>query len=277
MATLMADSTAEPGTGGDLAPPPALLPRLHTLWDEIADHTAADIDAALGHLLQSVADLLSAQNAYWLGTVRVMDDEEDALRGWRPRSVRYLHTSAEYEEHARKSIRDFARGGHDESGVAHARAAGRFRVSVIRELVTPAWFESSMYKFGYEARGIVDALFVVFPLHESAEAFYGFQRTAPMPPFGQADKAIAGYAIRGLKWFHRQVMLSHGLLVARAPLTPNERRVVRLLLTDLTEKEIADRLGLTTTTTHKYVTDIFRKFGVSGRPGLTALWLGRTS
>ena len=35
-------------------------------------------------------------------------------------------------------------------------------------------------------------------------------------------------------------------------------------------------LGLTLATTHTYITDLFRKFGVSGRSGLTALWLGKS-
>ncbi len=48
-----------------------------------------------------------------------------------------------------------------------------------------------------------------------------------------------------------------------------------LLLTDRVEKEIAHGLGLTLATTHTYITDLFRKFGVSGRSGLTALWLGQ--
>jgi DNA-binding CsgD family transcriptional regulator len=70
-------------------------------------------------------------------------------------------------------------------------------------------------------------------------------------------------------------MLHHGLLIARAPLTPMERRLVNLLLTERVEKEIAYELALTLATTHTYITGLFRKFGVSGRSGLTALWLGK--
>ena len=69
-------------------------------------------------------------------------------------------------------------------------------------------------------------------------------------------------------------MLSYGLLAADTPLTPSERRVLRLLLTDLSEKEVADRLELGVRTTHHHATTIYRKFGVRGRTGLMALWLG---
>lgn len=62
-------------------------------------------------------------------------------------------------------------------------------------------------------------------------------------------------------------------LLARANLAPHEKKVLRLLLTDATEKQIADQLGLAVSTTHSYVSAIFRKFGVRGRAGLMSLWL----
>lgn len=60
---------------------------------------------------------------------------------------------------------------------------------------------------------------------------------------------------------------------AQPPLSPQERRVLELLLTDATEKQIAARLGIAESTTHSYVTAVFRKFGVRGRAGLMSLWL----
>jgi DNA-binding CsgD family transcriptional regulator len=35
-------------------------------------------------------------------------------------------------------------------------------------------------------------------------------------------------------------------------------------------------LAITLATTHTYITGLFRRFGVSGRSGLTALWLGKS-
>jgi DNA-binding NarL/FixJ family response regulator len=55
-------------------------------------------------------------------------------------------------------------------------------------------------------------------------------------------------------------MLSHGLLVARTPPSAMDQHVLRLLLTSLSENEIADRLGLTCGTMHGYVTEILRRF-----------------
>jgi len=71
-------------------------------------------------------------------------------------------------------------------------------------------------------------------------------------------------------------MPHHGLLIAKAPLTPMERRLMSVLLTERVEKEIANELAITLATTHTSITSLFRKFGVSGRSGLTTLWLGRS-
>ena len=49
--------------------------------------------------------------------------------------------------------------------------------------------------------------------------------------------------LRGIKWFHRRLLLEHGLISARSPLSPGERRDQRLLLTDLSEREFAEHLG----------------------------------
>ncbi|PLP99419.1 PAS domain S-box protein [Cupriavidus pauculus] len=56
-------------------------------------------------------------------------------------------------------------------------------------------------------------------------------------------------------------------------LAPHERRVLNLLLTEAAEKQIAERLGLAASTTHSYITSIYRKLGVRGRAGLMSLWL----
>lgn len=60
---------------------------------------------------------------------------------------------------------------------------------------------------------------------------------------------------------------------APTPLSPQERRVLELLLTDAPEREIAASMGLAESTIHSYIASIFRKFGVRGRKGLMSLWL----
>ncbi|HZR24182.1 MAG TPA: helix-turn-helix transcriptional regulator [Vicinamibacterales bacterium] len=252
------------------------LERIHTLWDELAGFEASDNDAAISHLLSAVADMVDAQNAYWLGAVRLTDDERDPLSGWRPRTIRYLKPLLTDEKFTQRRIKEVTRGQVDELVVAHGRLAGTFRSKRMCDLVSPEFFTSDTYK-GYVARNVHDSLVVVAPVSPVAEAYYGFLRMRENDPFTEAQRDVAYAALRGLTWFHRQTLLAHGLLVAKTPLSPMERKVLALLLTDRSEKVIAADLGVSASTVHTYVKDIVRKFGVSGRTGLTALWLGRQS
>ena len=251
--------------------------RIHLLWDRLADFDASQSDAALMYLLGSLCDIVDAQDAYWLGGVRMSASApDDPVLGWRPRAVRYLHSTAANETTYKTASRQLERGVIDPCIVAQVRRAGRFRAHLLRDLVAPDYFATPFYRDLYSTRQIVDTAFVVFPLNADAECYFAFHRKAGYPPFDRGDCDALAYGVRGIKWFHRQVMLNHGLLVAHAPLTPAERKVLQLLLTGASEKKVAADLGNTYTTAHRYVTEIFRKFGVRSRAELTALWLGRT-
>lgn len=204
------------------------------------------------------------------------DAGNDPLLGWRPRAIRYLHPLPDDSTFTRERIRSIDRGTIDESTVAQARLAGTYRANRLCDLVSPGWFTGDTYQ-GYLGRGVRDSLSVGAPVSAMAEGYYGFLRMRAGDPFTEADRDVALYAMRGLTWFHRKVLLAHGLLVARSPLSPIERRVLALLLTEQSEKLIALSLGVSQSSLHTYVGDVVRKFGVSGRKGLTALWLGRQS
>jgi DNA-binding CsgD family transcriptional regulator len=253
-----------------------LLERIHDLWDDLAAFEAAQTDAALLYLLTSVAELVGAQNAYWFGAVRMAEADGDPLLGWRPRSIQYLHPLPDDATFTRDRIKSLDRGGVDEATVAQARLAGSYRANRLCDLVSPDWFKGDTYQ-GYLGRSVHDSLVVAVPVSAMAEGYYGFLRMRPGEPFTEEERDTAFFALRGLSWFHRQVLLAHGLLVAKSPLSPLERRVLSLLLTDRSEKVIASDLGLSASSLHTYVRDVVRKFGVSGRKGLTALWLGRQS
>ena len=80
--------------------------------------------------------------------------------------------------------------------------------------------------------------------------------------------------LRPIKWFHRATMLSYGVMLGDGRLTARERSLCVRLLGKKSEKEIAKSLGLTLPTTRGYIQALYKKFGVQGRTGLMALWLG---
>lgn len=264
------------GGSSSAALPDELVVRINALWDELADFGAHQIDAALAHALRVLGDLVGAQRAFWLGAVR-LGDGNDPIHGWRMRGGKRVDPTPDSERISKLARRSFDTATADAVTLAQVRLAGRFRASLLRELAPPDFSASREYEILYRSRNIHDAIFVTFPLNDDAESYYGWYRVGDQGgPFTPLDRDVLAHALRPIKWFHRRVMLQHGLLIAKAPLSPMERRLVSLLLTDRLEKEIAHDLALAPATAHNYITALFRKFGVSGRSGLTALWLGQS-
>lgn len=248
---------------------------IHRLWDELSDFEVGQTEAAAHHLQEGLCRLVGAWNATWGGAIRLgPDTTDDPLQGWRVTITRLLYPMEEHpaqgpfeELRARWNRREI-----DPSFLLPLREVGRFRTYALRRDLPPDWFDSPFFRAYYSPFGTVDAVFVGFPINADAESHFGFySRTA----FTERDIALLAYALRGIKWFHRQIMITHGPLIARSPLTPTERKVLRLLLTKASEKQIAGQLGLAASTTHQHVVVLFRKFAVRSRAELMSLWLSR--
>jgi len=249
---------------------------IHRLWDELADFPVSETDRAQLYLMESIARMIGAGNSYWLGAVRLHSTApEDPLKGFRPRANRYLFPAPIHDEAYRGQAARWNRSEANEGNARAARDAGIFRSFRLRDVMRPAWFEEEFYQAFHASRGFHDQCFVIFPVHEDYESLFSFQRVGVKKDFTAGEEALARYALRGIKWFHRQLALSHGLLIAEAPLSPTQRQITQLLLTERSEKLIAEQIGKSPAMTHKYITEIFRKFGVNSRAGLMAVWLGQ--
>ena len=252
--------------------------RIHLLWDELADFDAARADDALNHLLAGLCGLADAQNANWVGVVRMADVlPGDPVHGWRPRGIRYLHPSQPVAERVSALTKNLEQGKVDETTVRNVALAGRFRTNLVADLAPEGWFDSDHYHRYYLAAGHADIIWAGVPINADAECYFGIFRDADHPRFTPAECDLVAYVLRGLKWFYRQHMLSRGLMVATAPLTATEREVLGGLLTGLSEKQIAAAQGQSYHTTHGHVAALYRKFGVNNRAALMALWLGKAA
>lgn len=258
-----------------MSPDATSLDRIHRLWDELADFDAASIDAARDHLLSGLCALIDAQNACWFGAVRLGDPlPEDPVRGWRPYAIHFLHASQPLADSGQAQIRELEAGTVDLTTLRNISFAGQFRSNRLVDLAPPEWFDGDYYRLHYRALGREDAIWAGVPINEDAEVYIGIFCGADRPRFTPEERDVVAYALRGLRWFHRQQMLGHGLLVASAPLTPVERGVLLGLLAGLSEKRIAVAQNQSYHTTHEYVRRIFRKYGVKNRAALMVLWLG---
>lgn len=258
--------------------PRAVQEDIHHLWDELAEFDSAHAEEASRHLQTRLCQMVGAWNSTWGGAFRLEPDarNEDPLQGWRVAVTKLLHPfEAPTEEGPFKELQQRWNDREiDPSFLLPMREVGKFRTYGHRRDMPPEWFEGATYH-NYSARfGTVDSVWVGFPINRDAESHFGFYARKV---FSEQDIALLAYALRGIKWFHQQLMLTSGPLVAKAPLTPTERKVLKLLLTKASEKVIAEQLGLAASTTHQHVVALFRKFAVRSRAELMSLWLNRPS
>jgi DNA-binding CsgD family transcriptional regulator len=246
---------------------------IHRLWDDLADFGADRSAQAATHLMSFLCERCGAWNATWAGATRLDNgSDDDPLKGWRVGGVQALHPIPPQpdEGHFKEILKIWDKREIDPSFLLPLRAVGTFRTYSFRRELADDWFESPFYHRHYASAGTFDAVFVAFPLNDDSESHFGFYARERF-----TDEAIAvlAHTLRGVKWFHRNLMLNQGLLVASSPLSGAERRVLQLLLTDSSEKDFARHLGLASSTVHQYVVGIYRKFGVRSRAALTRLWL----
>jgi DNA-binding CsgD family transcriptional regulator len=256
---------------------PTIRERIHTIWDALADFDAAKVDEALAFLQSKLCELVDAQNTDWIAVVRLSANVPgDPVGGWRPPAIHILRHNESFLACVKEQTRNLERGIVNDVVTRIVAMSGSFRACRLCDVMSAEWFDSPLYQGYYHNCGHRDAIYVAFPVNEDAESWFGLFRATGQPPFTAEERDTLAYALRGIKWFHRQLLLSHGLLVAGMPLIPVERQILQGLLTGLAEKEIAAAQGQSYHTTHEYVGSIFRKFGVNNRSALMAMWLGLT-
>ncbi|WP_454916583.1 response regulator transcription factor [Xanthobacter sediminis] len=248
--------------------------QIHRLWDALSDFDASQWAQAAAHLMTALCEVSQSWNATWAGAIRGGGGAGDPLQGWRVAAVQALRPVEPKpdEGHFKDILRIWDRGEIDPSFLLPLKGAGTFRTYSLRRELPEDWFASPFFHRHYGSVGTQDAVFVAFPLNQDCESHFGFYSTRA---FADEEIAHLARALRGIKWFHRHLMLGNGLLVASAPLTPTERRVLQLLLTKASEKEISREMEMAVSTAHQHVTRIFRKFGVRSRAELMSLWLNR--
>lgn len=236
--------------------------RIYGLWDELSDFDTPDADDALQHLLRRLCRWIDAENAFRIGAILMFDPSHiDARR--QKKGLKGLNSS----------------DGRGATNRALAAGSGRFRLFTLQsgDLVDLAQFtKTSHYDWHYRQLGISDRMWVMLPVNAGAEAYYCFDKHGKRRRFTPRDMAVAAHALRSIKCFHRQSLLSHGLGISNAALTPTERRALQTLPSGRTEKQIAKAVGVTRGSAHQYVTSVYRKFGAQGRAKMMTMWLSRS-
>lgn len=256
-----------------------LFPEFATqFWDRLADYPAEETDQALSFVFQALAEEIDAQNAFWCGVVQMIDEagkQSDSMAGWRVIAFENMHPLSAEEMKKVEAMKDDQDTEPSLTSKALARTAGSFRACHLFDgtFDMETFTQTRHYRQVYLGQGIVDRIWCVAPVNQDAESCFCFDRIGGDQPFTTEDVAKVATALRAIKWFHRRILLSHGILLGDTPLIPSHRRVLVQLLSGQSEKEIADALGLSAETVHSYVREIYRSFNVNSRAQLMALWL----
>jgi DNA-binding CsgD family transcriptional regulator len=248
------------------------LRRVARLWHELAEIPAARGDEALTHCFTQLAQIVGAGNVFAVGAVRdiATPNPFDRLRGWRLRAFRRLHRDDARDRVVDRMLLHFKANAVDPLTEALAARIGTTRVLLRQEAVDDAtWERSWMVNEVWRPIGVEHRLLGVQAVDAFSESCIGLDRGPRERPFGKRERDLLHLFLLGGLGFHREQPHAP----ARPRLTAREQAVLRLLLTELTEREIGAALGLTPRTTHQYVVAILKKFDVKGRVGLMAHWL----
>jgi DNA-binding CsgD family transcriptional regulator len=250
------------------------------LWDDLGEFDSCALNDALAHCMRCICEWIGAQNAFWIGAVRMVDGKEsagDPSGGWRIGAIEVLNPEYTSRRRLRTAAKSHQQGEPDPGDTTRVVVAemGQFRAYSLGTGVVDlkTFRKTDHYDYFYRQPGISDRIWVISPINDRAESYFIFDKYGKGRRFRTADLKLAAAALRGIKWFHRELLLCRGLGISQSPLAPAERRVVLQLLSGVAEKVIAQRLKLTRATVHHYVTDVYRKFGVRGRSEFMSLWL----
>lgn len=120
-----------------------------------------------------------------------------------------------------------------------------------------------------------DRLMGVHAYSSQIELYIMADRLDEDEPFSAEDEEVLGYMVEMVTPLMYHLCLSHGLLVNEGmeALTPRERETLIMLLGALTEKEMAQEMGLTPRSMHQYVLKVYGKLNINSRAELSSLWL----
>lgn len=245
------------------------------LWHELDEIPAAKNNEALAHCMDRLLQLVGGCNAFWVCATRSPQiDPDDRMNGWRPQDVSVLYESSTRAQKSAATKRRYQRNIVDPHLAGVVRTAGKTRAHLRTDLVDDTTWECSWtYQNVFRPLGLKDRLHGAHTLNPGAESHLVIDRDGHDRPFSIEERDLLYLFVTGAPTFHREQLLHRGILGESKRLAPREQEVLRLLLTDLTEREIAARLNLTPQTTHQYARTLYKTLNVRGRTGLMAKWL----
>ena len=263
-----------------------LIP-LNKLWAEVSMFPVRDATPALHLLLGKLCKLLGGCDASWMVLRKESKLPRDisadhyqtifeAMNGWAPVTAEYLNPDKVFKRVADRWLMHARKEGVDPITRVMLDGAGKYTRSRTRHDVATdeEWEHHWISKHFNAFYGIGERLLAISPLNKKCEACIIIDRPVGAEPYMTADRDFLVFALANVSTLNKRLCMERGLLGTTALLSKRETDTYRLLLTDLSESEIAASLKLSTHTVHDYARQLYRKFGVKGRVGLMAMVLG---
>lgn len=251
--------------------PPARWEDLVALWSSLEDLRAAQVDDGWRTVCERMGAMVNSHGGLALLYAR---QPEGMFHGWQP--LRQLDHGEGRETRLAINMKWAANPEclTDPYALALFEQAGTPRAYRSTDLAPTEEERNASPSFALLGEhGLADRMIMACVVSPDVEVHFGFDRRASEPMFSEADRDIARAAANMLSRTCRWLALAYGVYPRNNPLTTRERDVLSGLLRGDSEKQIADALGLRTTSTHQVVVRVYRKLGVRKRSELMALWL----
>lgn len=263
-----------------------VIDKLHALWRELADFSVSRSTDAMRSLLEWLCERTGAQDASWVavkcqeslprrlaseGALKVVEE----MNGWVPMAALYLNERKSFQTVMERWLMHASVEGVDPLSVALVDGNGNTRVRTMRDVATEeVWSEHWFSRKYLSFYGVGDRMMGAFPINESCESCIVLDRSTVSGGFDMSHRNLLHQAIAGVPDLHRFMFLERGILNSTMLLSRREMDTYRMLLTEMSESEIAEKMQLSTHTVHDYARQLYKKFKVKGRVGLMALVLG---
>lgn len=241
---------------------------------------ANDTAKMVGLYQSYLEEILGAVNATWMAAykrpfgrnfwfVELMDD-------WKVVDTTFpVYMDRQFiEEHKKYFKQALEQGGIDPQVTYAIQHAGETRVARLTDAVSQEEWDQHWMSQRLRDEGTKERMVGTFTLSDTAESYFTIDRAIDQPSFSSDDAQRFLEAMKFFPQMHYWLFLERGLVApALRPLSPRQQSVLKHLLGSLTEQEIADELGLSKSTLHNYVMEIYKNYQVSSRYELLGLWL----
>lgn len=137
------------------------------------------------------------------------------------------------------------------------------------------WFDSVLVGRFLGQMGYVDCIMSMWAATEDRAMCLLCHRRAADPPFGENDVALVSLMLRAAAPIVDRELFRAAPPIQSDELSQREREILLMLLAGESEKEIAARLHRSVHTVHTFVGQLHRRFNVSSRGELMALFVDK--